>query len=232
MSSEGRTKWLLYDQDYTRLLYSCLCWDSHLFKTTTSNISKAQWPHLARWSQSMENSFTTLPRALQRQIMLGWRKETLILPPLFLHMTLLPIFHINTFSISVTPLQEPLYWCTNHNGHQVRSTAAKPVTSHPQDPDNIGYCLPVCPPTPLQWLVYSHSSSASEPKKMSLMQFCCNISPSPVADTNYYDHSYFSVMAEMKHGGVIRAQRPTNSPWESFTRLAQYLGTVNKLALK
>lgn len=86
-------------------------------------------------------------------------------------------------SISVTPLQEPLYWCTNHNQCQVRSIPVKPVTSHLQDPDNTSYCLPVCPLASSQWLVYSHSSSASEPKKTSLMQFCCNISPLPVADT-------------------------------------------------
>lgn len=93
------------------------------------------------------------------------------------------IFHINTFSISVTPLQRPLYWCTNHNQCKVRSTPVKPVTSHLQDTDNPSYCLPVCSLASLQWFVYSHSSSASEPKKTSLMQFCCNISPLPVADT-------------------------------------------------
>lgn len=91
VSSEGRTKWSLYDQDYTRLLYSCLCWGSHLFKTATSNISKVQWPHLASWSQPVENSFTSLLTVLQTQAMLGWRKGTLILLPSFLHLILLPI---------------------------------------------------------------------------------------------------------------------------------------------
>lgn len=91
VSSEGRTKWSLYDQDYTRLLYSCLCWGSHLFKTATSNISEAQWPHLAGWSQPVENSFTSLLTVLQTQVMLGWRKGTLILLPSFLHLILLPI---------------------------------------------------------------------------------------------------------------------------------------------
>lgn len=180
-SSEGRTKWLLYDQDYTRWLYSCLCWDSHLFKTTTSNISKAQWSHLA--SQSMENSFTTLPRALQRQIMLGWTKGTLILPSLFMHTTLL--LHISYqyfFNLSYSSAKT-LYWCTNHNQCKVRSTPVKPITPHLQYTDNPSYCLPVCSLASLQWFAYSHSSSASEPKKTSLMQFCCNISPLPVADT-------------------------------------------------
>lgn len=80
-SREGRTKRSLYDQDYTRLLYSCLCWGSHLFKTTTTNISKAQWPHLASWNQSVENSFATLLTVAQTQNTLGWRRGTLSLLP-------------------------------------------------------------------------------------------------------------------------------------------------------
>lgn len=94
------------------------------------------------------------------------------------------LFHINTFSISVAPpLQEPLCWCTKHDECQARSAAVKPLTSHQQEPDNISYCLPVCTLASLQCPVYNPSSSASEPKKTSLMQFCCNISPLPVADT-------------------------------------------------
>lgn len=139
------------------------------------------------------------------------------------------IFHINTFSISVTPLQEPLYSCTNHNQCQVRSIPVKPVTSHLQDPDNTSYCLPVCPLASL--LVYSHSSSASQPKKTPLMQFCCNISPLPVADTIIMT-SYFSVRAEMKHGGVIQAQTHKLTLGVFHMCLTQYPGTINKLTLK
>lgn len=104
VSTEDRTKWSLYDQDYTRLLYSCLCWGRHLFKTTTSNISKAQWPHLASWSQSVENSFTIILTVFQTQIVPGWTKGTVILLPPFPTPDSAPwYFRINPFTISVPP---------------------------------------------------------------------------------------------------------------------------------
>lgn len=170
VSSEGRTKGSLYDQDYTRWLYSCLCWGSHLFKTTSSNISKAQWPHLASWSQSVENSFTTLLTVLQTYSRWDEEREHWSFLSLFCTWFCSPLFRINIFPIPVAPpLQESLCWCTKRNECQGRSTAVKPPTSHPQDPDNISYCLPVCALASLQRLVYNPFSSASEPKKTSLM---------------------------------------------------------------
>lgn len=163
----------------------------------------------------------------------GMKKGNTELSSLFCTWFCSPLFRINTFSISVVPpLWESLCWCTKHNECQARSTAVKPPTSHLQDPDNISYCLPVCPLASLQWPVYNPSSGTSEPKKTSLMQLCCNMSPLPVAGTMLTINSDFSVTAEAKHGAVIRAQRPTNSSRESHMSLTQCLGIMNKLALK
>lgn len=115
--------------------------------------------------------------------MLWWRKGTLILPPLFLHMTLLPIISYQYFFNLSHCCARTSVLMPKSSLMPSQKYTVKPVTSHLQDPDNISYCLPVGPLASLQRLVYSHSSSASEPKKTSLMQFCCNISPLPVADT-------------------------------------------------
>lgn len=143
MSSEGRTKWSLYDQDYTKFLYSCLCWVSHLFKTTTSNISKTQWPHLGQ-SESIcgkliHNSPDRPPNTNHAGLMKGITDPS---SP-FSAPDSAPHYFISVpFQTQVTPpLQESLCWCTKSNECKVRSTAVKPPTSHLQDPNSISYCL-------------------------------------------------------------------------------------------
>lgn len=107
-SSEDRTKRSLCDQDYTRLLYSCLCWGRHLFKTTTSNISKARWPHLASWSQPVEtHSQLSWHSSKQKSCWDEEREHSSFCPP-FPHLILLPVI-----SISIPFLSEPLLLCTD-----------------------------------------------------------------------------------------------------------------------
>lgn len=92
------------------------------------------------------NSFTTLLTLFQTEILLGWRKGTVIpLPPFSAPDSAPCNCRIDTFSICIPPPPHgSSCWCIKDE-RQIRGKEAKPPTSHPQHPDNISYCLPVCP---------------------------------------------------------------------------------------
>lgn len=149
--------------------------------------------------------------------MLWWRKGTLILPPLFLHMTLLPIISYQYFF--------NLSHCCARTSVLMPKSSLMPSQKYTSKASNFssagsrqyrllstcwstGFLAEACLQSLLkcQWA----KENVFNAVLLQYQPFACGWH-------NYYDHSYFSVMAEMKHRGVIRAQRPTNSSRESFT---------------